>query len=147
MKKFSLIFVLAFILFSASVNAEPIKSVDADIKNGEISISGEVEDGVLAVQILIYDETGKNEILMDSTDVNSDNKFSTKINVTDGKYIVRVADYEGGNIKEVAVPRVEENDEKTPETSDNVVKYIILLIVSLSGVILTLIFFKKKESN
>ena len=80
---------------------------------------------------------------MSSTEVDENNKFSTKINVADGKYIVRVADYDGGNIKEVNVPKQEE-EEKTPETSDNIARYVIISLIALMGLTTSIVLLKKR---
>lgn len=81
-----------------------ITSLSANISNQVISINGTAESGVLATQIVVYDESGENIIAMQSTGVEADNTFSATIAVgSDAKYIVKVADYDGGEYKSATV--------------------------------------------
>ena len=81
-----------------------ITSLSANISDQTITVSGTAESGVLATQVIVYDESGENIVAMQSTGVEADNSFSTTIAVGSGaKYIVKVADYDGGEYSSVAV--------------------------------------------
>ena len=99
MKKILISFIMCFLLIPFIVvkadNLE-VTSVTATSGNGKIIVTGETDPGVLAVSIMIY--SGDNLITFSNTAVNSDNQFTEEIEVTSGDYIVKCANYDGGNI-------------------------------------------------
>ena len=97
-----------------------ITSLNASTAENSITVNGTTVDGILAVQLVIYDETGTNIIKMYSTDVSSDNTFSVTIPVsTTGTFVVTAADYDGG---EVATTTVSESAVGAPATGYHTVK-------------------------
>lgn len=81
-------------LQSFAVEQSSITDLSASYSNGKITVTGEV-DGMLAVAVLIY----KGDILLKlETFGVSDNGIKAVINIelASGEYIVKVADYEGG---------------------------------------------------
>ena len=108
-----------------------IKTIDASISNGTISVSGTTEDGVLAVAIMVYDSTETNLITMQTTSVGSDNSYSDTISIASGTYVVKVANYDGGEyvtktVKEKITDqengKQEENENTNTEVSNEVNK-------------------------
>ena len=97
-----------------------ITSLTATQKDGVVSVSGTTEDGALAVAISVYDSTGENLISLETTSVSDDNTFSREIELENDNYVVKVADYEGGEYKTVAVLAAEEtsDDEEASEDSE-----------------------------
>ena len=78
----TLLLVIMVLVPFTNVNAagnSNIKTIDASISNGTISVSGTTEDGVLAVAIMVYDSTETNLITMQTTSVGSDNRYSDPI--------------------------------------------------------------------
>lgn len=94
-----------------------VTSLNANIENTTISVNGTAEAGMLAAQVVVYDESGENVIAMQSTDVKADNTFSTTISVASAtaKYVVKVADYDGGEYSVVTVSAVAE---ETPAATE-----------------------------
>ncbi|MBQ8992364.1 hypothetical protein IJ090_02960 [Candidatus Saccharibacteria bacterium] len=93
--------------------AKDIKTLNAAIKNDTISISGTAEAGTLAVAILVYDEAGSELLAMETASVSDENLYYAEIGLTDGTYLVKVADYDGGDYKTATVsPETEESSEE-----------------------------------
>ena len=80
--------------------AGTIASIDAGVKDGTVTVSGTADSGVLSVAIFVYDETGENMLQMKSVAVDSDQKYSEDFKLSDGKYLVKAADYDGGKFAE-----------------------------------------------
>lgn len=137
-----------------SVKAETlnVKTIHASITTDQISVDGTVDDGVLAVAILVYEEDGTTLVTMETTSVDSSNQYADTISVASGKkYIVKAANYDGGTYATTEVDGSINNsgtnsnhNEKNPQTYDNLMTWIILLVVSISGIVGTSIYFKKK---
>lgn len=83
--------------------AGTIASIDASVKDGTVTVSGTADSGVLSVAIFVYDEAGENMLQMKSVAVASDQKYSEDFKLSDGKYLVKAADYEGGKFAETTV--------------------------------------------
>lgn len=133
-----------------------IKTIDASISNGTISVSGTTEDGVLAVAIMVYDSTETNLITMQTTSVGSDNSYSDTISIESGNYVVKVADYDGGEyvtktVKETITEQENEQQEvnentaansgattSNPKTGDNIIFYIAIFVIAVLGIIITI---------
>lgn len=100
LNKYLLLIMLSlFIIPIVSVNAATldVKTINASITDNKISVDGTVDNGVLAVAIMVYEEDGTTLVKMETTSVDSNDKYSDTIDVTSGKkYIVKVANYNGG---------------------------------------------------
>lgn len=97
-----------------------ITSINANINNTTIAINGTVEPGMLAAQIIVYDEKGENVIVMQSTDVAADNTFSAIITVPQSaNYIVKAADYDGGEYSVVAINTDSEGGDTGDSTDES----------------------------
>ncbi len=104
--------IIAF-LFKNTALALPslnVQTLSADATKTSVSVSGTVDDGILAVVVQIRDSNGE-IVSMESAGVNSTNAFSitmTGLNLTEeATYTVYAADYNGGDwtTKEVTVPK------------------------------------------
>lgn len=77
---------------------------------------------------------------------NNQNKYSCELskNFEIGIYTVKVADYDGGNYmtKNINISVSENN----PQTGDNITLSIIIGGLSILGMIICIIYFKKKEN-
>lgn len=90
LSKYLLIIILSlFIIPIVSVNAAPldVKTINALINDNKISVYGTVNNGVLAVAILVYEEDGTTLVTMATTSVDYNDKYSDTIDVTPGKNI------------------------------------------------------------
>ncbi len=160
---------LLTIIFPLSVSAKSITTINATTNNNKLTVSGTTENGVLAVAIMVY---SGNDIYRMETCSSNDNKFSCELGKTfaTGDYIVKVADYDGGNYvtKNVSITDVTDdkdennitnneiaNDTNTttnevtqnttnPGTGDNIIFIIAVFIVALAGTIIT---FKAIKNN
>lgn len=180
-KKISLIIlaltlVLVMVIPSNGVFAanKKVKTVSAVQENGKITVSGEVESGMLAVAIQVLDEEGK-LVTLNTGAVDSDNKYKVEINAVEGKYTIKVADYDGGETVTKTIP--EEKDENnttdneetenttteettenntevtkteektesnTPKTGDNIVIFVSLFAIALVGLTYIKLMNRKK---
>lgn len=153
MKKFSkyllVIMLSLFVIPFVSVKAASlnVKTINASIINNQLSVDGTVDNGVLAVAILVYEEDGTTLVTMKTTSVDSNDKYSDTIEVTSGKkYVVKSANYDGGTYVTTEVDGTVNNDnEKNPQTYDGLMTWIILSLLSLGGIVGTIVYRKKKN--
>lgn len=112
---------LALILIMPGDNtmAGTIASIDAGVKDGTVTVSGTADSGVLSVAIFVYDEAGENMLQMKSVAVASDQKYSEDFKLSDGKYLVKAADYEGGKFAETTVTVGESKEDDKNKDPDN----------------------------
>lgn len=166
---FALIFV--FMILIPKVQAKTINELTAIESDGKISVSGTAESGTLAVAIMVYDSTGNNLITMQTTSVGSNNNYSDIITIASGTYVVKVADYDGGEYKSVTVSPKEENNQQTdkteqednetntkneekdtktetssnPTTGDNIILFIVLFAIATLGTVITIKLNKNRK--
>lgn len=130
MKKLSkyllIIILLLFIIPIVSVNVNAatldVKTINASITDNKISVDGTVNNGVLAVAIMVYEEDGTTLVKMKTTSVDSNDKYSDTIDVTAGKkYIVKAANYDGGTYVTAEVDGTvnDSNNNTNNENSNN----------------------------
>lgn len=145
LKKLLYILILVFIPF-ISVSAKEITTLDVSENNGVITVKGTAEAGTLAVAIMVYDSSEANLITMKTTSVASDNSYKDTLEVAPGNYVVKVADYDGGDYKIKSISSSKEqlsSKENNPQTGDKAMLYIIGLIASLIGLISVILHLKK----
>ena len=99
--------------------AGTIASIDASVKDGTVTVSGTADSGVLSVAIFVYDEAGENMLQMKSVAVASDQKYSENFKLSDGKYLVKAADYEGGKFAETTVTVGESKEDDKNKDNQN----------------------------
>lgn len=99
--------------------AGTIASIDAGVKDGTVTVSGTADSGVLSVAIFVYDEAGENMLQMKSVAVSSDQKYSEDFKLSDGKYLVKAADYEGGKFAETTVTVGESKEDDKNKDNQN----------------------------
>ena len=154
MKKNIILFIAALIIAIiplSFVRAAEVKTlyIYQDVK--DIVIKGSTDENVMAVSIEIYNEDETEFIKKLVVYVSDDYKYETRINIDNGTYTIKVADYDGGEYKESSfkkedpfndtVPAATEetpDTTKTPETSDKIFAYLSLLSISIVGIILSI---------
>ena len=156
MKKIILFIVTTFLVLPFTVNASTdITNLSASYSNNSVTITGDTSDSILAVAVILYDSTGTS-ILRMVTDSVSNDSFSTKIdsiNLEAGStYIVKVANYDGGNYYETSFKVADKTTttttiEDNPQTSDEIMGSILLGSISLIGLIGSGLYIKKKRFN
>lgn len=99
--------------------AGTIASIDASVKDGTVTVSGTADSGVLSVAIFVYDEAGENMLQMKSVAVASDQKYSEDFKLSDGKYLVKAADYDGGKFAETIVTVGESKEDDQNKDNQN----------------------------
>lgn len=99
--------------------AGTIASIDASVKDGTVTVSGTADSGVLSVVIFVYDEAGENMLQMKSVAVASDQKYSEDFKLSDGKYLVKAADYDGGKFAETTVTVGESKEDDKNKDNQN----------------------------
>lgn len=138
MKKYLLsIIVLLIALFPLTfVKADSIEQIIVYQDFKDIILKGETSDDVYAVDIEVYNEDETEFIKKLTVYVSDDNTFKTKIDVENGRYTLRVADYDGGDYETLSFNKEDPYAGTTPDTSDNIYSYIIvgtLSLISLAG--------------
>ena len=99
--------------------AGTIASIDVSVKDGTVTVSGTADSGVLSVVIFVYDEAGENMLQMKSVAVASDQKYSEDFKLSDGKYLVKAADYDGGKFAETTVTVGESKEDDKNKDNQN----------------------------
>lgn len=143
MKKVLLI-VFALVLFSfmIKVNALPAISItETNYANNRISIEG---TGTGEIQIVLF---GLDNLPLYMTTVTAeDGEFSITLppisGLDEGTYNIKISDYEG---VETSTGTVEITAEANPQTSDNLIIYIILGFISFVGIIVLSTFIYKSS--
>ena len=154
MKKNCLVLILIislFLPFVVKAKELNVKTLDASFNDNKLVVKGTVDDGVLAVAIMVYDSDEKEVIKFVTSDVDEDNSFEDNIDIAeDGTYVVKVANYDGGEYKSVnvtvssLVKKDSANKISNPKTLDNIASYVILFLIAGGGSLGTLLYFKKK---
>lgn len=176
MKKISLFIIGLLFVFPVVVFADNEPNVDtvtASVNGSTISYSGTVVNGSTAVTCILYNSNNQDVDRLSSAVEN--NTFSGSIVApSNGEYELRCAHYEGGTIKKASVEVNDPNNNnnnnnnnennnnnngttsngkegsttKTPNTGDNVNKYVGIFIGGIVGVIVlvgAIIILKKKN--
>lgn len=182
---FGLIISFLMIIIPISVSAYDGNSyitVEASQSDGKVQVHGRVTDGMevptLAIVVAVYKENGTDLVTMETTqtkiigevpttgDYSDDfmlkvREYSASMNLPEGTYLIRVADYNGGPFVETKVT-VAKEDEETPEkeitpeeqqgetstsenpiTSDNIMKAVAIFAISLLGILVVIMINKK----
>ena len=106
---------LAVAIVPTTTRAKEIKTINASEAGGKISVSGTAEAGTLAVAVMVYDEEGENLITFETAGVSDESLYYFETEIPEGTYVVKVADYDGGNYKIATVsPKTEEKSEEKP---------------------------------
>ena len=151
--------------FAGTVNA-----LNTTVKDGAVLFNGTVDSETLAVSLMVYDQSGDNLVSIASAAVDGKNEYSIEMQLSNGTYVVKVADYNGGKFLEKTVTvggesakpedkndsskptettdnKTEDTDEipKSPQTGDNsnISLWICLLFVSVIGLSATAVLRKK----
>ena len=151
MKKIGLFILSLLFVIPFSVNAAEYKveTLESSVSGSTISYNGTMEDGAHAVTCKLYNSENTEVDLLSSA-VDS-NKFEGSFeNVSEGKYVVSCANYEGGEIKSVDVTvgaATTGETTKTVPTGDNVKTYVIIAIVSIIAIAGATVYLKKRVKN
>ncbi len=109
----------------------------------DIIVKGQTSDDVYAVNIEVYDEDEIEFIKKLTVYVSDDNTFKTTIDVENGRYTLRIANYDGGDYEKVSFIKEDPAPGSVPETSDNIGKYIVIGLVSLTALSANLLIRKR----
>ena len=150
MKKILLVIVtILSIVLVGKVSAESaldeelkVLTLEATMEGTKITAKGTTSSNMLAVSVLVYDESGQNFIKMESGQVD-DGNYSVTLDGFDSskKYMVRVANYDSGDFLEQLVSI--ENKPNTPNTGDSVINYIVISALSVISLI-SIVFYRKR---
>ncbi len=110
-----------FVTVSVNADAKNISGVSAVSSNGKIIVSGTAEEGTLACAVFVYDSTGKTLLDMETCEVKEDSTFRYQMSKTyaKGDYVVKVADYDGGNYQTTTVKVADKTEESVKDTTTN----------------------------
>lgn len=110
-----------FVIVSANADAKNISGVSAVSSNGKIIVSGTAEEGTLACAVFVYDGTESTLLDMETCAVKEDSTFRYQMTKTyaKGEYVVKVADYDGGNYQTTTVKVADKTEESVKDTTTN----------------------------
>jgi hypothetical protein len=122
-------------MFAASAYAEAAQVSTLEVTSAEkkITVKGTTDPDVLACAVLVFDAKGENMIAMETCAVTDSGYNYTMDHVfSEGTYLVKVADYNGGDYvtKEVKVDGAEK---KSPKTSGLSLMMLFIVAGTLSG--------------
>lgn len=141
-----LIGLFAMLLIPTNTFAGTISTIDVAESNGNITASGTTGTGVDAIALVIYN--GDNLVSMETCSVdNNDYSCTFSKTFSNGTYIVKVADYNGGDYVSKKIIINNGTKASNPNTGDGILTYVIIGIVSLIGILLTTVLLKKKRFN
>ena len=138
-----------FVTVSVNADANNISGVSAVSSNGKIIVSGTAEEGTLACAVFVYDSTESTLLDMETCAVKEDSTFRYQMTKTyaKGDYVVKVADYDGGNYQTTTVKVTDKTEEnikdtttnstttvKSPKTSEETPWYFMVAALLLLGV-------------
>jgi hypothetical protein len=161
MKKLLSLLIVLLIVITPTVFAADIKTVDAsEDSSGKITVKGTADDSMVAVAVSLYEEDGT-FIKVVTGSVEDDNTYEVTINMEAKKYIVRVADYNGGNYieKEVSPNTTDETEDttttvteevtpvKSPKTFDAILIAVSVLVISVVGIAVSARYFVKRKEK
>lgn len=129
MKKIFIVIITLFIMIPL-INLNAATITEAEFANGRIIVKGTGEG---EVQIVIFG-FDKLPLYMTTTTVEEDGTFSITLPeieelIEDKTYTIKVSDYDGTNVSTRTFNEVE-----VPQTSDDIVWYIIMGSVCLVGI-------------
>lgn len=134
-----ILFALLLFLITKNVNAASITEVK--YVDNKISINGA---GTGEIQIVLFGLD--NSPLYFTTVTAESDEFSITLpkieGLKEGKYNVKVADYNGTNADTKSVEVI-----KNPQTYDGIKLYMILAITSLIGIVSMIVVIRKKSKN
>ena len=140
MKKILSLLIVLAIVIAPNVFAGEIKTADASIDtNGKITVKGTTESSVIAVAVSIHDADG-NFIKVVTGSVKDDDTYEVTADMEVKKYILKVADYHGGNFveKEVDPSTATNADEVKPvnnaPTFDAILIAVAIGVAGLVGI-------------
>ena len=136
-----LITITVFTFSNVSALNKEITSLTVKEESGKINVAGTTESGCSAVAIMVYKEDGTTLVTMKTTGVNDDNTFTDSIDIKNGNYVVKVADYDGGEFSTETV-----TIKTNPNTGDNIYTYVIVLGISLVLATCGIVYFVKKKN-
>ena len=108
---------LAAVIVPATTRAKDIKTINASEANGKISVSGTAEAGTLAVAVMVYDENGSELLAMETASVSDESLYYAEVELPEGTYQVKVADYDGGDYKTATVSPTKKSEVPTAPNS------------------------------
>ena len=110
-----------FVTVSVNADAKNISGVSAVSSNGKIIVSGTAEEGTLACAVFVYDSTESTLLDMETCAVKEDSTFRYQMTKTyaKGDYVVKVADYDGGNYQTTTVKVADKTEENIKDTTTN----------------------------
>ena len=94
----AVVLVLAMVIPSSTVFAAgsyKVKTAEATYASGKLTVTGEVDAGMLAVAVSVYDKDG-NFVKLETGAVDSTNKYKVEFTLAEAPYTIKVADFDGG---------------------------------------------------
>ena len=81
---------------------------------------------------------------MVTSSVSDTKTYAETVSVDVGTYVVKVADYNGGDFKTATVT-VNTNTIDSPNTLDNIIMYIVFGVIAIVGILVGTIYLKRRN--
>ena len=99
--------------------AGAVNTLTTTEKDGKVLFNGTVDSETLAVSLMVYDQSGENLVSIASAAVDGNNEYNIEMQLPEGTYVVKAADYNGGKFleKTVTVGGESDNTQNKGDTS------------------------------
>ena len=141
----TLVMAVALVFGADKVSAKDkaIETINASQAGGIVTVSGTAENGMLAATVYIYNEAGTKLVAYKTVKV-SNNQYTAKLGLPNGNYVIKAADYDGGEIKKTTLT-VTGSTIDNPKTGDKILTYVGLLLISFGGLLGSALYLKRKK--
>ena len=110
---------------------------------GVVTVNGTTESGMLAATVLIFDSTGTDIVAMKTVAVDN-NSYSTTFALSEDTYVIKVADYDGGDYISKSISPITtnsstntsllKNNTNNPKTGDNILLYVGMFVLGVISI-------------
>lgn len=98
--------------------AGTVDTLNTTVKDDTVLFYGTVDSETLAVSLMIYDQSGDNLVSIASAAVDDKNEYSIEMQLPNGTYLVKAADYNGGKFLEKTVTVSDTENKVVNNTED-----------------------------
>lgn len=98
--------------------AGAVNTLNTTEKDGKVLFNGTVDSETLAVSLMVYDKSGENLVNLATAAVDDKNEYNIEMQLSEGTYVVKAADYNGGKFLEKTVTVGDTENNVVNDTED-----------------------------